>query len=92
MYLHIGEEKVVFLDDIIAIMDIEKTTTSNNTREYLKKSEENGIVTAIGTDIPKSFVVALTDGQQKVFLSPISSSTLNKRFRKIADDYREELN
>jgi hypothetical protein len=88
LYLHIGEEEVVFFDDIVAIMDIEKTTTSNNTREFLKKSEESGIVRTVGTDIPKSFIVALTEGKQKVFLSPISSNTLKKRVAKIADDYR----
>lgn len=86
MFLHLGEEKSVFINDIIAIMDIERTTTSNNTREYLKKCEEKGIVDAIGTDIPKTFIVALTDGQQRVYLSPISSSTLNKRIIKLTDD------
>lgn len=88
MYLHIGEDRIVFLHDIVAIMDIEKTTTSNNTREFLRKSEEKGAVITVGTDIPRSFIVTLTDGNQKVYLSPISSSTLNKRILKLNDDYR----
>ncbi|HHU90896.1 MAG TPA: DUF370 domain-containing protein [Clostridiaceae bacterium] len=88
MILHIGEEKIVFIKDIIAIMDIEKTTTSNNTREYLKICEERGMIETIGTDIPKSFIVTMQNGKQTVYLSPISSATLNKRIKKDTDDIR----
>lgn len=86
--LHIGEEKVVFIKDIIAVMDIEKTTTSNNTREFLKSCEEKGMVVTIGSDIPKSFIVTMRNGKQTVYLSPISSATLNKRIIRETDDIR----
>lgn len=86
--LHIGEEKVVFIKDIIAVMDIEKTTTSSNTREFLKSCEEKGLVETVGTDIPKSFIVTMHNGKQTVYLSPISSATLNKRIKKDTDDIR----
>lgn len=79
MYLHIGEDEIVSLKDVVAIMDIEKTTTSSTTREFLKDCEEKNEVKTIGTEIPKSFIVTVTDGKQKVYLSPISSFTLYKR-------------
>ncbi|MGI6085398.1 MAG: extracellular matrix regulator RemB [Acetivibrionales bacterium] len=88
MILHIGEENVVFMNDIIAIFDIEKTTISNNTREYLKACEEKGMIKTVGKDIPKSFIVTMRNGKQKVYLSPISSSTLNKRVLKETEDIR----
>lgn len=88
MFLHIGEEKIIYIDEILAIMDIERTTTSNNTREFLKKCEERGMIESIGSDIPKSFIVTVTEEKQKVYLSPISSSTLNKRILKLTDDFR----
>lgn len=88
MILHIGEEKVVFIKDIIAVMDIEKTTTSNNTREFLKSCEEKRMVVTIGSDIPKSFIVTMRNGKQTVYLSPISSATLNKRIIRETDDIR----
>ncbi len=91
MILHIGEEKVVFVNNIIAVMDIEKTTTSNNTREFLKRCEEKGMVETIGSDIPKSFIVTMRNGKQTVYLSPISSATLNKRILKDTDDIRRNL-
>ena len=82
MYLHIGSDEIVFLKDIIAIMDIERTTTSHTTREFLKGCEARNIVKTVGTDIPKSFIVARKDGKVLVYLSPISSSTLCKRAKK----------
>ena len=91
MILHIGEEKVVFISDIITIMDIAKTTTSNNTREFLKRCEEKGMIKTIGSDIPKSFIVTMRNGKQTVYLSPISSATLNKRIMKETDDIRRIL-
>ncbi len=72
----------VSLNEIVAIMDIEKTTTTQISREFLKKSEEAGTVISISDDLPKSFIVTVRDEQQKVYLSPISTSTLNKRFSK----------
>ncbi len=79
MFLHIGSNEIVLMKDIIAIMDIERTTTSQTTRKYLKKCEEKGIIQTIGDDIPKSFIITREEGKDKVYLSPISSSTLNKR-------------
>lgn len=84
MFLHIGEEMIVFLNDILAIMDIEKTTTSNNTREFLKSCEEKGMVVTVGSDIPKTFIVTVNKGKQTVYLSPISSATLKKRILKMS--------
>lgn len=79
MFLHIGSNEIVLIKDIVAIMDIERTTTSQTTRKYLKKCEEKGIITTIGEDIPKSFIITLEGGEEKVYLSPISSATLKKR-------------
>lgn len=86
--MHIGEEMIVFLNDIMAIMDIEKTTTSNNTREFLKNCEEKGMVVTVGNDIPKTFIVTVNKGKQNVYLSPISSATLRKRILKLTRDNR----
>jgi hypothetical protein len=82
MFLHIGADEVVFLNDVIAIIDIERTTTSNTTREFLKSCEKRKITRTVGTDIPKSFIVTEKDGEQWVYLSPISTATLYKRAMK----------
>lgn len=82
MFLHIGADVIVSLKDIVAIMDIERTTTSNTTRDFLKGCEARKIIKTVGTDIPKSFVLIIKDRKAFVYLSPISSATLYKRAMK----------
>lgn len=79
MFLHIGSNEIVFKRDIIAIMDIERTTTSQITRSFLKHCEEKGIVKTVGIDIPKSFILTNRNGKETVYLTPISAATLSKR-------------
>ena len=80
MYLHIGGDHVVDRREIIGVFDIENSTVSNITREYLRKSEKKGRVVAIRNDMPKSFVVVDRDGETYVYLSSLSPATLKKRY------------
>jgi len=79
MFLHIGGDVVIPIKDIIAIFDLEKTTISKDTREFLRTAEEEGFVESISYDIPKSFILTENDKNSKIYLSPISSTTLQKR-------------
>ena len=80
MYLHLGMDKVITFDDIIGIFDLDTTTVSKRTRDYLAKAEKAGIVENVCYDIPKSFIVCRDkSGVEKVYISQISSSTLLKR-------------
>lgn len=80
MYLHLGMDKVITFDEIIGIFDLDTTTVSKNTRNYLAKVEKAGIVENICYDLPKSFIVCRNKkGEDKVYISQISSSTLLKR-------------
>ena len=80
MYLHLGQDKVVNMDEIIGIFDLDTSTVSKSTRDYLAKAEKDGCVTNVCTDLPKSFIVCKgRDGKTHVYISQISSSTLLKR-------------
>ena len=80
MYLHLGMDKVINFNDIIGIFDLDTTTVSKRTRDYLAKAEKSGIVENICYDIPKSFIVCRDkDGKERVYISQISSTTLLKR-------------
>ncbi|MDP4147056.1 MAG: DUF370 domain-containing protein [Bacillota bacterium] len=83
MFLHLGENVVVPIKDIIGIFDIETTMYSSDTSQFLRMAEEDGFVERITKDHPKSFVIAEVDKKSKIFLSPISSSTLSKRTESI---------
>ncbi len=80
MYLHLGQDKVVSMDEIVGIFDLDTSTVSKATRDYLAKAEKDGCVTNVCTDLPKSFIVCIgRDGKKHVYISQISSSTLLKR-------------
>ena len=67
MYLHLGMDKVITFDDIIGIFDLDTTTVSKNTRDFLAKAEKAGIVENVCYDLPKSFIVCKTaDGENTV--------------------------
>jgi len=79
MFLHIGGDVVIPLKNIIAIFDIDTTTISKDTKEFLKVAEEEGFVESISEDLPKTFIITESDKKSKIYLSPISSITLFKR-------------
>lgn len=80
MYLHIGEETVVPMKEIVGIFDIENTTVSQNTRLFLNEAPRRGKVITVGDDLPKSFVVCQKkDEPPTVYISQISCATLLKR-------------
>ena len=73
-------DKVITFDEIIGIFDLDTTTVSKRTRDYLAKAEKAGIVENVCYDIPKSFIVCRDKkGREKVYISQISSTTLLKR-------------
>lgn len=77
MYLHIGNHISIPTDDIIGIFDIDNATTARSTREYLKSAEDEGMVIAVGEDLPKSLVVCCPRGSwQRVYVSPLTPQTL----------------
>jgi extracellular matrix regulatory protein B len=79
LFLHLGENVVVPVKDIIGIFDIETTMYSSDTIQFLRMAEEDGFVERITNEKPKSFVIAEVNKKSKVYLSPISSVTLGKR-------------
>ena len=79
MYLHLGQDVVVRNKDMLGIFDLDNTSHSHITREFLKTAENEGRVTDISGELPRSFVV-VTDKKTTVYLSQISPATLLRRF------------
>lgn len=83
MYLHLGQETVVKTEDIVGIFDMDTSTVSKATRDYLSKAEKSGEVVTITYELPKTFVVVSPkkSKEKTVYISQLSSSTLDKRNR-----------
>ena len=80
MYLNIGNDMAVREKSIIGIFDMDNTTTSRRTREFLEKAESEGQVVPCD-DLPKSFILTQEYGMDRVYLTTLSSSTLEKRIK-----------
>ena len=80
MYLHLGSSVVIHQNDILGIFDLDNTTWSRHTRDFLSLAELEGRVVSIGDDLPKSFTLCRDPaGNVTVYLSQLSSATLFKR-------------
>ena len=80
MYLHLGSDAVILKEQIIGIFDLDTSTVSKNTRNYLALAQKQGRVVTVSSELPKSFVAACEDGVVTVYISQLSSQTLLKRY------------
>ena len=80
MYLSIGNDMAVRERSVIGIFDLDNTTTSKRTREFLAQAEKEGQVVPCD-DLPKAFVVTAEYGLDRVYLTSLSASTLEKRMK-----------
>ena len=80
MYLHLGQDTVIKMDEIVGIFNMETSTISKTTRNYLAQAEKAGKVVNVSMELPKSFVLCRdSQNRETVYISQISSSTLLKR-------------
>lgn len=87
MFVHIGGYTVIRSKDIIAILNYDVHESSTVTQQYLASLNENEIVKiAPDDDSTKSLVVT----SEKLYHSPISSTTLKRRSQNMLDDGNDE--
>ena len=66
--------------NIIGIFDLDNTSTSRRTREFLAKAEKEGQVVPCD-QLPKSFILTSEYALPRVWLTEYSTSTLEKRLK-----------
>ena len=82
MYLHLGQSVVVPYSRIIGIFDLDNTSCSKHTKQFLRSAEKNGHVVTVADDLPKSFILTDEYGMERVYLTQFSSQTMEKRMNK----------
>ena len=80
MYLNIGNDMSVRDKHIIGIFDMDNTSTSKRTRQFLENAEQEGRVVPCD-DLPKSFILTAEYGLDRIYLTSLSTSTLEKRLK-----------
>ena len=81
MYIPIGSDMSVREASIIGIFDLDNTTWSKHTRNFLSQAEKNGEVVTVAEDIPKSFLLTSEYGMDRVYLCQFNAQTLEKRMK-----------
>ncbi len=85
MYLHAGRNRVIRTKNIIGIFDTDKATVSDITKDYLRRTERDGLTESASYEIPKSFILYADEHDRsvhKVCFSQISVSSLVNRLEK----------
>ena len=75
MYLTVGPNRVLRKEDIIAVFDLDSSTVSLHTRNFLKAAERDRMTVLLSYELPKS-VILTRNGL--VYLSPFNSATICK--------------
>ncbi len=83
MYLHLGQDVVIQGKTVVGIFDIENTSISRITKDFLGSEEKLHHVVNVSMELPKSFIICREekDGKEEtvVYISQISCATLRKR-------------
>ncbi len=88
MYLHLGNDVVVQTQHIVAMFDLDACTVSKKTRDFLANVQKQGQVVNVSYELPKSFVVCRKNGETIVYISQLSTKTLNKRKTSILSEIK----
>lgn len=79
MYIPIGLDFSVRESTVIGVFDLDNTSWSKRTREFLACAEQNGQAVDAADALPKSFVLTQEYGQTRVYLTRANASVLQKR-------------
>lgn len=87
MYLHLGQHTTVNTKEIIGIFDLDTTTLSKRTRDFLSQAEKEGRVVNTTNELPKSFAVS-AEGGGRVYVCQPTAQTLKKRVDGLSAEYK----
>ncbi len=79
MYLYLGQETIIPQEEIIGVFDLDTTTVSKVSRDFLRFAQQAGEVINVSMELPKSFILRGDNKKRQVYISQISTTTLLKR-------------
>ena len=79
MYLTLGKETVIPENTVLGVFDLDTSTQSPISREFLSQAEKKGQVINTAEDLPISFFLCEDKKKTLVFLSQSSSRTVYRK-------------
>ena len=74
MYITLGDS-VLSDRDVVGVFDMDATTVSVRTRDFLKMAQDGGRVVNTSYELPKAFVVT----KDKVYITQYNAGTVSSR-------------
>ena len=81
-YINVGGTRIVLKEDILGIFDLDASSTKTDTKRFLSKCESEGHLEAVGQDIPKSFVLCTNGRKENVYMTQLSTTTIEGRWKR----------
>ncbi|MBO4217552.1 MAG: DUF370 domain-containing protein [Clostridia bacterium] len=75
-YVFLSADCLINGDDVVAVLDMDRATVSQELRARLSAAEKAGMLINAAPKLPKS-VIFLKDG--RVYVSPLMAQTVKKR-------------
>lgn len=75
-YVYLGGDAALEEDQIVGLFDLDNTSWSHLTRDFLARAERDGRVTSAAEDLPRSFVLC---ADERVILTQPTTATLARR-------------
>lgn len=85
MYLHLGCDVIVNEKDVIGVFDIENTSVSKITKQFLSNAEKTSDIINVSLEMPKSYIICEKNKKKTIYISQISPATLRKRANIVFD-------
>lgn len=88
MYLHLGEDVIIPINNLIGMIDINLDFYGSDTNHFLKLAREDGFVIKVNDGEPKTIIISEERKKSKIYITSISTRTLNSRIKKLNKEYR----
>ena len=81
-YINIGGTQIAAKEEILGIFDLDAASTNTDTKRFLSKCESEGHLIMVGYDIPKSFVLTTSGRKEHVYMTQLSVSSIEGRWKR----------
>ena len=82
MYFHIGKDTIIYLKEVIMILNLEKILEKNKFNDIMKELKMENNIIDISEGNLKSLIILKRNDKLIGYISNISSNTLGRRINK----------
>jgi len=82
MYLHLGQDFIVPMQNIVSILDMDTATASKRTKKLLLRLQEEGRVIELYDDLPRAAVLCQDGLGETLYLTGLSPQAMQRRAQK----------